>query len=169
MQPSDRARLEARKQRLQAKLARARAGQYLRPLIPLLRQSGTRCSRVGVRALAPILAPVTALEGRGERVDWSRLPGAVRRVWTTRPERDALFRTALSELIRPDARVVVVWHPLSAGLRLRAEDADRLAPQILDAAPEVWVAPPDRPGWLIEAALFDQEVCYASGLIRPVG
>ncbi len=168
MQPSDRERLEARKRRLQAKLARAREGEYLRPLIPVLRQSPVRASRLGVRALTPILAPVMALEGRGERVDWSRLSGGVCGVWTTRPERDALFRTALADLTRPDDRVVVVWHPLSAGLRLRAVDADRLAPQILDAAPEAWVIPADRPGWLIEAALFDQELCYASGLIRPV-
>ncbi len=168
MQPSDRERLEAGKRRLRARLARAREGEYIRPLIPNLRQPRTRCSRVSVRALAPILAPIMALEGRSERVDWSRLPGGVCHAWEAWPERDALFRRALAELTGRDDRVVAIWHPLSAGLRLRARDADRLAPQILDAATEVWILPAERPGWLIEVARFDQEVCYAPSLIRSL-
>ena len=168
MQPSDRERLEARKQRLRATLIRSRDGEYLRPLVTTLRQPPTRCSRVSVRALASILGPVMALEGKGDRIDWAQLPEGACNVWDTRPDRDALFRRALGELARPTDRIIVAWHPLRAGLRIRAGDADRLAPDILDAAPDLWVVPADRPGWLIEVAHFDHQVCYARTLARRV-
>jgi hypothetical protein len=168
MDQTDRDRLEFKKARTRARLARAHEGQYLRPLIVPLRRSGLRCSRVGARALSTLLAPVVGLDGRDGRIDWARLPDGTCRAWTSREKRDDLFRHALEALARPSDRILVVWHPMFAGLRIRAGDAAGLTTALLDAAPEVWVLPADRPGWLIESALFDNEICFARTLTRAV-
>lgn len=161
MTPDQRHRLEHLKAQSRKRVARADAGQYFRPLIPHLRRARYRCRSIGVKELSVTLSLITKLEGQDERLLWTHLKGAVRSVWQLPFEREHLFVQALGNLTSAGDRVVVAWHTHAAGLLAKAEDVARLAPLILDSAPVVWVVPFQGPPWIIEAAQFDREICFA--------
>lgn len=156
-------KLQRLKARQRARMRRIEDGRYLRPLLPVLRAAGVRGRRLAPEAVQRLVAPFAGLPGRDERFDWSRIPGGERRWHETDQDRGAAVREALSACGRPGERLAVIWHTHAAGFRLRAEDLlARLAP-ILDAGTEVWIVSADRPGWIIEVARFDREVCWLRG------
>lgn len=157
------ARLEALKERLQKRRRRAAEGEYLRPLLPALRAAGVQARRLSPAQVQAALGDLTSGPGQDERLLWSAIPQGVCRPWRDAAERTALIREALSACCDGAAKVAVVWHPCSAGLRVRADDLARHAALILDGSPEIWLCDAAGGGWLIEIARFDKEVCWFRG------
>ena len=141
-------------------MRRVEEGAYLRPLLPTLRAAAVRGRRQSPSALETALAAFTALPGKDERFDWGRIPRAERRSYGSAEDRARAVGEALAQCHRPNERLVVVWHPRSAGFRLRTEDFLNVMSPLLDAAPEVWIISDERPDWIIETARFDCEVCW---------
>ena len=122
-----------------------------------------RCRRLSPPRVQAALGALTSGPAQDERLLWTAIPHGVCRGWRDEAERTARVGEALAVCCDPDAKVAVVWHPASAGLRLRADDLMRHAASILDASPEVWICAADGGDWLIEIARFDREVCWFRG------
>lgn len=160
MNPEDRQRLGEKKARLTARLKRRSEGEFCTPVLIEMRRGGHRAARVSVSEQMAVVEPFTLLPGIDEHVDWSRIPGHQRRVWTEKNRRAAHLLEALRELgLSAQSRVLVVFHPSFAGIRTSVAAVIAHATIILDSNPEIWICSASGGDWVIEAAGHD--ICWA--------
>lgn len=165
MKPADRDRLVQRRALLAARLKRRQLGEHSWPMQQEMRRRGLTAARVGPAAAQAALARLTDGPGLDERLDWSFVTDARRRQWGVETNASDLIAEAFDDLgVRGAERVLLVWHPGLAALRVRSADLVKLADIALRAHPEVWVCSADGDDWLVESSRFDREICWGRPL-----
>jgi hypothetical protein len=84
------------------------------------------------------------------RVEWSGVPGAECRPWSSDAERDRIFAEMLGERASGEERIVIVWgNAARPSLELSAAAARAHCTLLLDADFDLWAYAPGE-DWLIE-------------------
>lgn len=163
MDPARRTALAERRRLLDLRRRRTEQSAAFRRVAVPLCAAGVRFSKLVPSRNAALFGPLTAGPGQDEELDFACIADAQIVSWSTSAERDALCRRVLAAVAGEDESVALVWHPVIAGIRLRASALRAHITPLLDQGrgQTTWIASAAGGRWLVQVGFWSRTISYA--------